>query len=790
MTRPQHRLVSRPAVYAPAAAAAIVLACVTVASCATSRQPITILVATARFASPEAAAAAADSIDWWDDDHSDDDAATESLAAVEMRELLIRLTGLGPAGVRISNARALPASGDVVVLGNRRSNPLVASLLSNGRSSPAGRLGVADSPDAFRLQSLARDGRRVYVIEGQSRTGALYGAYAFLEAMGVRFDGLGEGGTFVPRAPVALPERLARVERPAFETRGFWAWEDRGDSTFFRWMAHNRMNLWTTAQSGHGRLAQLGIRLAAGGHMMEHELLDPAADYPYDRPLWHGGGGKPRDPYAAATTPVDSNRDGRLSYFEAHPEWYGMRGGVRRGDIAGETGTNFCTSNRDAVHELARNLVRKLATGSLSHADQLNLWPLDNGTWCECAACRAVGGPSDRWLAVMASVHAELERAFKSGELKRRVLLIGPAFLETSDPPQRPLPGADSLASCAIAFFPYFRCYAHALLDPSCTEINRDIARRLTGWARALGVTPAAASGGESHGRPKPGAPGSRPGAASDRAPAMPLLIGEYYNVSWHKSLPLLFPHVMARDLMAYHRLGARHFHYMHAPSRLWGTWTLDHHVLANLLWNPALDVDSLIAAFVRRNHPSAPAAMLTFYRELERATANITAFQQSVGALGSGNARLTYEQSPVFPMRHFQLAACSVGSDSAASLVAIADAMTRAQTALYGARAATREPVERARLDEIQRRFDYGTDVFKLYTGILETILFHRQHDARGARQSFAPAEKTAERLRRVRDLVQVSASHANAKDGFEAAQMTRVYEFLRKLYGSGSSP
>src|SRR5439155_1109597 len=235
--------------------------------------PITILVDTGRFAGPEAAAAAAESIDWRDDDRADDDASTESFAALELRDFIRRLTGFPADSVRISNAPTLPPAGDVVVIGcaaTRAESSWVAKALEAEGSAAlwpalgagpekggAGALKTAVPPaipqgrDGFRIVTAPLGNRHLTLIEGRSRSGALYGAYAFLEAMGVRFDGLGERGTLLPPAPVAMPSRLAIAEQPAFETRGFWAWEDRGDSTFFRWMARNRMNLWTTAQSGH-----------------------------------------------------------------------------------------------------------------------------------------------------------------------------------------------------------------------------------------------------------------------------------------------------------------------------------------------------------------------------------------------------------------------------------------------------------------------------------------------------------------------------------------------------------
>src|SRR5439155_9869248 len=96
-------------------------------------------------------------------------------------------------------------------------------------------------------------------------------------------------------------------------------------------------------------LHKLGIALVAGGHGLTFLYLDPQAPYPYAHPLIHAGAGLPPDPYAVSPEfQGDADRDGQLSYFEAHPEWYALRGGKRSSDIVGDRGDNFCTSNEDA----------------------------------------------------------------------------------------------------------------------------------------------------------------------------------------------------------------------------------------------------------------------------------------------------------------------------------------------------------------------------------------------------------------------------------------------------------
>jgi len=676
--------------------------------------PLSIVVSCAPFGSAEEAAEAEERVRWQDADLRDDDACTESFAALELRHYLAGALAIPESSIALRSAPALPPAGDVVVLGSRRSNPLIAALA--GRSSPPLDAMHGRSPDAFAIHARRQGARRVVAIEGASRTGTLYGAYELLDRLGVSFYGLGDTGTVYSTAPASIPGRLRLSSSPAFRTRGFWAWEPRGNREFFLWMARNRMNLWTAAEKDPAFLKKLGIRLTGGGHALQPDLLNPAAKDPHD----------PR----------------KRTYFQSHPEWFGLHEGRRSDRMTAESGDDFCTSNADAVHELATNLVASLREGPLRWADVVNVWPLDGGRWCECPNCQAIGGPSDRLLDLVARLEAELAQARHDGRLSRDVELSGAAYLETSPPPTRPLPAGFDSTRCAMTYFPYFRCYAHALADPACAELNRARAACYSGWSRALGR----------------------------------IGVCEYYNVSFFKSLPLVFPHVIAEDLRAYARAGTRDFTYMHAPTRLWGTWTLDHAVLARLLWDPFANVDTILARFRRRYYPTTFPQVAAFDAALERASANILPIELGTGAVGTSGTpagRLTMPGAALFPMRHLPFDRRHGPPDDAPTWVEVTGAMGEARQSLDRALAGCRDPLERARLEDDARRFAYGEATFALYDHLLRTIERDRAADRGGALRELALADSAARRLEMMRDVVQVAASHANARDGLEASHV-----------------
>ena len=52
-------------------------------------------------------------------------------------------------------------------------------------------------------------------------------------------------------------------------------------------------------------------------------------------------------------------------------------------------------------------------------------------------------------------------------------------------------------------------------------------------------------------------------------------------------------------------------------------------------------------------------------------------------------------------------------------------------------------------------------------------------------ARQEFAAADRYADRLRSIVDLVQVASRHANAVNGFEVSYLQGAYELYKNHYG-----
>jgi hypothetical protein len=648
----------------------------------------------------------------------------------------------------------------VFLLTSDPADPRLAGLDTTGAPPlPAG------DGQGFRVFTCAAPGRVVHVIQGASPVGTLYGVYALLERLGVRFYGLGERGAVLPGHAVAPPDTLRWAGQPAFLTRGFWAWEPRGSREFFLWMARNRLNLWTAAEKEADLpyLRKLGIRLTQGGHIIQKTFLDPAGEYPYRHARFAASRQTAADPYPVSPQFLgDRDRDGRLSYFEAHPEWYGLVAGRRSDHIEAESGNNYCTSNAEATAELTKNLVAALSAGAWRNADILVFWMLDDGHWCECERCRAQGTPTDRLFRVLAAVRDGLHAATAAGTLRHPVMLTSLAFLETMPPPTRPIPRGFDAPDFALTYFPIDRCYAHALADTACTEINQAQLQDYAGW-----------------------------GIARARSYRGAIAVGEYYNVSSLHSLPVVYTRILRRDIPWYYRNGARHFHYMHVPTRDWGPWTLNHALLARLLWDPRTDVERVLREYFTRYYPATSVTTRRFYEALETATANLKLLKHRVrvGRAIYGVARQMRAGAAPLPLEHLRYETFHPPKNDGPDIVDMLAALRAARAALDQSIARAPAGPERERLGEDDRRLRYAEATVGFFDHLIRLYALDRMGDAARAREEWTKLQAVAARLRRMVDVVQVSSRDANAANALAATEAVDLYEAFARRYGAAGA-
>lgn len=706
----------------------------------------TIVVNLGKYPSAQRAGTDEANVRWGDADPTDDTLCTEAFAALEAQRALRKMTGARNA-FAIVDDRAAPA-GDLILVGGLKSNALSARF--------AGALGVSQAeleklgPEGYRIRSRDVGGRRITLVAGGGRVGTLYGVYDFLHRLGVRWYAPGELHEEIPPRSLAYLPRFDVTESPRFLTRGFHAWENRGDPEFLLWMARNRLNYWCVEQEPKPLLHKLGIMLVGGGHILTQYYLGPNNPYPYDHPAFTGDEGKPRDPYpTSAEFRGDANGDGTLSYFEAHPEWYALIQGQRSSHIVGDGGDNFCTSNRDAMAEWMKNAVADLVEGRYKDAGLMNAWMLDAGRWCECAECRALGTPTDRNLLFVHEYAKAIKQAQAEGRLHRPVRLLFLAYADVLEPPTRPLPPDFDPETCIATYFPITRCYVHRFDDPHCSR-NAAYVRHLYGWARD-----------------------------PERHYQGQICIGEYYNVSGYRCLPACFMSTMATDIPYYYARGARHFHYMHCTTKNWGNKALTNWQMARQLWDPGVNCEALWQDYFSGRYGPAAHPMRRFYESLEQMLGNVTELKYGLaGRLQSGAKEL-------FPTTHLRYERTTYPKDDGPDLLEILEASRRCRQILDGVLRRRLPERVRQRVAEDERGFTYGERTLAFYDALARAYLRQREGKEAEARQAFREASKLAGLLKADTTSALHSSSHASAPDALAASYASGALTVLSSLLG-----
>lgn len=372
-------------------------------------------------------------------------------------------------------------------------------------------------------------------IRGRGRNGLLYGVYDFLRLQGWRWYAPGKEGEIAPLPADALviPDK-DQVRTPSMVLgRGFHLpWVSKQSADLWIWMARNRMNV-VPYRAETGPLGQkLGMTFRNGGHIFEN-ILDPERVLPGGRKLW-----------------------------DVHPDWFGMpASGEKQRENAQKT--QFCVSSPALLEFLGKELIARLATDWVN-ADQIDIWGFDTwGSTCSCEECRTLGNGSDHALHLLSALRSAIDEAVEKGILDHNVKLIVCAYEGTCTigGPQHEIPSNLLRAGDMVGFYPILRCYDHDFFDATCDR-NCRYSESLAGWM--------------------------------GRKDALPMIIGEYYNVSKFVDLPVMLTQRIRADIPAYYQRGVRAMTYMHPPLSNWGLRTLTQLLYAALIWDVTTDTEAL----------------------------------------------------------------------------------------------------------------------------------------------------------------------------------------------------
>ena len=679
-----------------------VIACVTeeeLALASKGKSNCSIIVNYGPYESAEEASRASGDVEWFDTDLTDDNICTESFAAVELRNYLCKMYELDN-----QNPENFPVcdddqkvDGNLIIIGNDKTNkqcaPYKAALdaTAEGEGYPC--------PEGFRVKAVKNGDGFIILLAGCDRAGTLYAVYDFLNTCGVRWFSPGLAGEVVYGKKALRLKSLDYTDYPMFKLRGYWVsflvpehmYEvpegKKGNPDFFNWMARNRMNLWSDGERGvpPGELKKRCFHLNNGGHHF-YLLLHPDKPYPYNHPDFKGDEEKGPDPYAVGDEyRGDVNKDGILSYSEAHPEWYGLAPDGERKFPRDPFGWNFCTSNKDLLAELLKNLIARLADGEWKNADYLDWWPQDADLWCVCEECKKLGSPTDRNILMAHQIRQALKEAFRQGRLDRDIK-VNFLFYSGSgviDPPTRPLPDNFDYDNILATFFPINRCYVHTFDDPACTEFNKEYQDYFQAWL----LNP------YYHGK---------------------FMVGEYYNISGFRDLPILYTGVMDKDIRYFYESGARAMHYMHIPIGNWGPRALTNYQFARMLWNPDLDVARMLDEYFRLRYENAQTEMRCFYTSLEKTMINVPMYKYQLR-----RALIDYSDGKtdnIFQYKHLHFEEYHPETDDGPDMVETLAELQKCEAIMNQALTLRVSPKVRKQILEDEGLFRYAANTIRLY--------------------------------------------------------------------------
>ncbi len=423
--------------------------------------------------------------------------------------------------------------------------------------------------------------------------------------------------------------------------------------------------------------------------------------------------------------------------------------GQRSPRIEGDFGDNFCTSNAEAMAEWTKNAVEDLAHGRYKDATFMNAWTLDVGNWCECDECKTLGTPTDRNILFVHAYARAIKQAQDRKLINRPVRLLFLAYADVIEPPTRSLPADFDYNMCIATYFPIKRCYVHLFDQPGCS-VNGDYLKHLQGWFLEPG-----------------------------RYYKGQVCVGEYYNVSGYKCLPICFMHSMAHDIPYYYAAGARHFHYMHVTTDNWGSKALTNWQMARQIWDPGVNCEELWQDYFQGRYGPAQKVMRQFYENLEAMLSNVSELKYNLGRLlGKGEEEL-------FPDHHLQYEKTTFATDDGPDLVEILESARQCRRLIE--EAATMDTPEDAarRIAEDERAFRYAERTVFFYDALCRSGFGFDSGRQTEARAALWTARDLAILLKSDTVSTKFSSSHANAADALEASYAAPAFERLANKLG-----
>ncbi len=558
----------------------------------------TIVLDLGHFETVRAAHDAYDTIDWFDDDTKIDNICRNALAALELQKHLCLILNVPESHIPIANMNRIPTEGNLIFIGS----PQIQDFRKiKNRVRRYWRKHKKITDQDFRIDSFMTDTHQGLVLSGPSSISTLYAVYELLTRWGVRWFSPESSHDYIPIYDKISIYNMHFYVKPSFNLRGFWMDAERldtpADSAFIVWMGRNRLNLYSNTRGYIGALKQRGIYLNSGRKDAFTSMLKPEYQYRYNHPSFVGDDQFPIDPYIESEYyQGDVNDDKKLSYGEAHPEWFGIEKDTSDHRHVDSSYSHICLSYPEAVTEFSQTIVDKLIYGTWATCDIVDLWTPE--LWCTCEKCQSMGNDSDKLLYLMYHVNQAIQKANEDDKLARYVYVHGYARNNALQPPSVAVPKDFHTDNTAVFLFTGPRCFNHYIIDTKCTDINIYFVKDLFGWF------------------------GKRKFYRGD------VNIAENYNADYFHSLPAVHSRIMAIDIPAYAELGVSGLDFMHVRIQDRGVQTLTNYQFAREVWDAHVSTDTLKSEFFAYYYPGISEMVADYYARIEQAMSTVTTWR------------------------------------------------------------------------------------------------------------------------------------------------------------------
>ena len=285
----------------------------------------------------------------------------------------------------------------------------------------------------------------------------------------------------------------------------------------------------------------------------------------------------------------------------------------------------------------------------------------------------------------------------------------------------------------------------------------------------------------------------------------MTLWAGEYYNVSRHEDLPLLFTENIQKSMRFYYDAGARGITYMHTPIVNWGVRVITQNLHARLAWDIGLDVKAFCRKVRQLRYGHFAGTAERVYDEIEKASRDIAEWRAWRQSILNRFEEFCWEgkADKSLARRHYRSSADAIAGGRrivdhyhrAAQLTREMLEAVRAEVPAAPRQAIAVNPEEQSRnrvalrtlrlLETELRALNYAEDVMSLMTGCAEVYDAVRKKDFKKVRELYAELEKQADRMSLyTMDLsYRAHVPHFETRTALERSQCETLIRMLKPL-------